>query len=991
MLRSSSLRLLRFALAFLFPLVFIAVSGGPAEAQTDQTGVLQVTVTDSDGGVLPGVTLEAAQADGSNRRRTTSDVTGQAVLPALPPGTYMLEASLEGFSTARREGLPVRVGMVRRVEIALALGAVADVVTVVADRPLIETSTTEISTRVDAEATERLPISRQATDLVKFTPGGSNTALWGGSTSQANSYKLDGVSVNQPGFGGDFLLPNVDWIEELQVRGLGAGAEYGNFQGGLINIVTKSGGNDLKGSLRLNLEDESLNSSNLDTFEAGVEDDQRFEVNANLAGPLKQDRLFYFVSAQRVEGDVKIVDIVNSTADQVAFLNAQQERTETKLLAKLTWQPTETGQVTAVLGYDDVETENRGLDSFTAVEAAVTQESPSSFYNLAWSGSLGSNKVFEVKLSGYDGDDDRLPKNGDTPAVRILGGDRETFENAVFTRLQRPQSTALAASLEGYFQTGSVNHRLKVGGEIDEGSWREQRIRNGGFSWRPELGDGPFDPNDSSTWGFISSDWGSGIDLNADTLNSALYVQDYLDLSKRLRLSAGLRYGLWEGDLTPGFGDGFSRSDSLQAIDDEAIDLRLGAVIDFAEDGRWIGKVHWGRYHQSLFALLFDRTEGGNVFQDEEYWDWVGPGLPDPNRVYTTDERDQFFELFDRVSTGGEVGPVFDYEQPFVDQLVVSLEHAFNNRFKLGFTYVNRENDEIVALIDRNQATNYTEFRNVEVLDFRSGDPVLDASGNPLVLSRVFVGNDDIIRRGWAPGLSDAEVAALTYEEDLVLTNASDARREMDQFQLTLEGRTERYDFTASLVYTDLVGDFFSVSGYSDPSGTGAGFLVRPNESINVFGDLPGVSEWEAKLRLTVDLPWKLRGGLYAEYTSGEAFTPIYEIDNRNHDFVAENGEFFSFRHFTNVNGEDIFLEGRGSRELDASTLVDLHLDRLFRFGDFDLIVGFDIFNLFNDDAVRDLQEVVNEQDAGDPTTLFGAPRRRTAPRATRLYASLKW
>ena len=93
---------------------------------------------------------------------------------------------------------------------------------------------------------------------MKFTPGGSNQQLWGGSTDQANDYQLDGVTVNSPGYGGSYLLPNVDWIEELQVKGLGAGAEYGNFQGGVVNIVTKSGGNETHGGVRFYYEDASL-------------------------------------------------------------------------------------------------------------------------------------------------------------------------------------------------------------------------------------------------------------------------------------------------------------------------------------------------------------------------------------------------------------------------------------------------------------------------------------------------------------------------------------------------------------------------------------------------------------------------------------------------------------------------------------------------------------------------------------------------------------
>ncbi|MEM9557413.1 MAG: carboxypeptidase regulatory-like domain-containing protein [Acidobacteriota bacterium] len=975
-------------LALALGLSVAAVAG----AQTDQTGVLLGVVTDADGAPIDGAVVLLSRPDGAYAQNATSDTDGRYRVGFLTPGDYTVTVQAPGFGDFRAEGVDIDAASRRTLDVTLQSGAdtIADEVTVTAARPLIERSTTEQSTTLDGEITEVLPIARTATDLVKLTPGGSNSALWGGSTSQANSYKLDGVSVSQPGEGGDFLLPNVDWIEEFQVRGLGAGAEYGNFQGGLVNIVTKSGSNQVRGGARLNLEDASLNSSTLDAREAGFEDDSRWEANVNLGGPLITDQLYYFVSYQQVERERRIVDDDASQDGRIVFLDLQEERTESKALAKLTWQPNDRGLLKALVGWDEVETENRGLDSFTAPAAAETQDSPSLVYNLAYTGGVGDQTFFELKLTGYDGDDDRTPKNGDLPSVRILGGDRETFRNAVFTRLDSPSSNGLSASVDRFVETGSISHQLKIGGEYTEGSWNERRIRSGGFTWRPEEDpDVPFIADDPSTWGFISSDWGSGISLDAETVNAALYVQDYVDLGERVRLSAGLRWSQWQGNLTPGFGA--PGAGSFEAVDDSAFDPRLGAVIDVNGDGSWVGKVHWGRYHQSLFALMFDRALGGAVFQDEEYWDWIGPGLPDVDRVYTLAEREQFFELFDIVSTASEVGPVLDYDQPFVDQLVVSLEHAVRPDWKLGLTYVRRENDDILALVDRNRESNYTEFNGVEVIDFRSGDPVLGPDGAPLVLDRVFVGNDDILGLGWAPGLSDADVAALAYDEDFVLTNAEGASRTMDQVQLVLEGRTERLDLQASLVWTDLVGDFFSVSGYDDPDGLGAGSFVEPNLRINDFGRLRGVNEWEAKLRLSADLPWKLRGGLYAFYGSGEPYTPTYSIDNRNHDFVAADGEVFNFRHFSNVNGEEIFLETRGTREVDSYSILDLHLDRLVDLGRTDLVLGFDVFNLFNEDAVRDLKTSVNDQETDDPTTLFEAPRRRLTPRTLRLYASLRW
>ena len=143
--------------------------------------------------------------------------------------------------------------------------------------------------------------------------------------------------------------------------------------------------------------------------------------------------------------------------------------------------------------------------------------------------------------------------------------------------------------------------------------------------------------------------------------------------------------------------------------------------------------------------------------------------------------------------------------------------------WKAGAVYVNRRNKNIIALVDRNLATNYTEFTNIEVFEFPSGDPVLDANRNALVLSRLLVSNDDIMFVGSAPGLTAAQVAALTYDEDLALTVAPDAVRKMDQIQVSVERAFDDWSALGSLVWTDLRGNFFSVNGYDNPIGIGAG------------------------------------------------------------------------------------------------------------------------------------------------------------------------
>ncbi|MCG8455241.1 MAG: TonB-dependent receptor, partial [Holophagales bacterium] len=267
--------LLRIALRTFFVLL-LAASGAIAHAQTAETGAIVGRVLDQDGQAMQDVVVTGARTDGSNMRTEVTDADGRYRLALLPPGTYRVTVQAMDEVTQAAE-VRVSAGQMRELEVTIAITSVTESITVTAEAPLIDATSTEYSTTLSADELQLLPTAREADDLVKFTPGARPDQVWGGSTEQANSYQLDGVGVNHPGFGGDFLLPNVDWIEEIEIKGLGAGAQHGSFQGGLINIVTKSGGNDFAGTVRTNYESESLNSSNLIAAEAGSERDDRWE------------------------------------------------------------------------------------------------------------------------------------------------------------------------------------------------------------------------------------------------------------------------------------------------------------------------------------------------------------------------------------------------------------------------------------------------------------------------------------------------------------------------------------------------------------------------------------------------------------------------------------------------------------------------------------------------------------------------------------------
>jgi hypothetical protein len=357
------------------------------------------------------------------------------------------------------------------------------------------------------------------------------------------------------------------------------------------------------------------------------------------------------------------------------------------------------------------------------------------------------------------------------------------------------------------------------------------------------------------------------------------------------------------------------------------------------------------------------------------------------------------------VPTGQQVGPIVDYSQPYVNQWVVGLERELTPFWKAELVYVNRRNHDILALRDLNLHSNYTLYENVEVWNWRDDIPVWDqhctvelaqqGACQGLILPRMYVSNRDIMDRGSAPGVADPN--ALSFDQDLQLTNVDDAVRQFHQVQFNVQGRMGWLGAWGSLAWTDLTGNFRSVSGYDDPFGTGAGPFVRPNEQINFHGALPGFSDWEGKLSLTANLPLRFRAGTFMTYYSGDRYTPVYRIDSRNHDFYLADGTRLHHTLIGDVDGEWIYLEERGTRTYPAEYVMDLRLDRAFRLaGGADWILGLDVFNLFNTDVVRSHKTSLNGVVAGgdvtlDPTTFFEAVRFRTPPRRLRLAASIRF
>ncbi|MCO4769778.1 MAG: TonB-dependent receptor [Deltaproteobacteria bacterium] len=296
-------------LLFLVALIALLVPG--FAAATEQTGTVQGTVADDEGSPLTGavVTLQSDEMQGVRSFTTKGD--GSFWMPGLPPGLYELRAEFSGLQTYVQTGIRVTIGSEVRVDVVLTTAEVTDVVTVVDDKPTVDTADSGQGAVVTKEYLEALPNRRSYQSAVQFAPGvtgGANPNVKGGSSSE-NVWLLDGANTTDPVTGTFSFNFNLDAIEEIEVITGGFKAENGGTLGSIINVRTESGGNELHGSIRgfysngnwspkrdaiYTPDGRQLEGSEFDR------DSQNFDLNVSVGGAIVQDKLWFFSSLKYI-------------------------------------------------------------------------------------------------------------------------------------------------------------------------------------------------------------------------------------------------------------------------------------------------------------------------------------------------------------------------------------------------------------------------------------------------------------------------------------------------------------------------------------------------------------------------------------------------------------------------------------------------------------------------------------------------------------------
>ena len=292
-------------------LLFV-LAAAPAAAQGLQTGELSGTVSSSDGLMLPGATVTVRGPALQGVRTATTDQNGAYIIRALPPGQYEVTFEMAGLKP-RTDKMIVELGRQGTLNAVLSVAGVTEVLTVTAESTTATLTSPSVGANFDAKEISTLPTGRTPALIAELAPGlTNNTPNTGqvtisGGFAYDNVFMINGVDVNDNLFGTANNVFIEDAIEQTTILTSGISAEYGRFSGGVINMITKSGGNNFSGSFRANFSNDSWTKETPREVSSGTDRQDKLNQNyeATLGGPVVRDRAWFFTAGRWQETDAQ--------------------------------------------------------------------------------------------------------------------------------------------------------------------------------------------------------------------------------------------------------------------------------------------------------------------------------------------------------------------------------------------------------------------------------------------------------------------------------------------------------------------------------------------------------------------------------------------------------------------------------------------------------------------------------------------------------------
>ena len=560
--------------------VLLVVTG--LQAQTT-TGRLIGTIIDDNGVALPGVTVTVSSPAliGGAQVKIT-DGAGEFAFIGLAPGEYNLKADLSGFVGQERGEILVALGGAATITIEMPQGTFGGEIEVVAETPVVDP--TQVNTEINFTDTFMQGSAigsgnrsyQSMLGQAAGVAGGANPQVLG-STLGENAYYVDGANTTDPvtaTFGTNFTF---DSIQEIQFQTSGYEAEYGNATGGIINLVTKSGGNQFSGTADIRYRDDGFQESG-DHFDTSQLDSQRQEVNLTLGGPIMRDKLWFFVAYQYVDSD--FTPIGSPTT---------RTFTGNYPLAKLTWQISPSWRVTGKYTGDPADIDNSNASAFRTPDATRFQTQGADIYSAELNGVLSDSLMWNTVVSAYRSTLDSVPQSGNLEPIG-----RENLSTGLFTVNYQNQQYSnrdrddITSNLTWFVDDLAGSHEFK-GGIVYAGlTFQSANCSTGtagGVQCDADIPGNEFQSvGDDDPWVWWEN-YSTGFEETSGT-NSTLFLQDAWRVMPNLTLKLGVRYDIAKYDTTNG----------TEIADMSKWQPRLGAAWDITGDAKNIVRANWGQF-----------------------------------------------------------------------------------------------------------------------------------------------------------------------------------------------------------------------------------------------------------------------------------------------------------------------------------------------------------------------------------------------------------
>ncbi len=910
-LRRTALRLPVLLLVLAFSL--------PVSAAAQDNGLIRGTVTDDTGAVVPGATatLLSEAIIGGTRSAVTS-ASGVFRFPALPPGDYAVEISLAGFDTVRYESVRVGLNTTATLDTTLSLSTVTEVVQVVGEAPLLDVSSNASVTTFASDLVEELPTERNFYDYIHIAPGmsqmnsggGGDRTIAFGSNQQSNSWNIDGIESSAPETGSSWWDPNVDAIEEVEIIGIGAPAEFGNATGGVFNIVTKKGGDTFSGTGNYFYQANALTwpvvFADADTGEAvsagspnafAFERDNYGDITGTLGGPLVRERVWFMASGQysRDSSWEAGNDPSAATADR-----SENDKVGLKLTARISdrHEIFLNSQLEDWAGIG-------GSSPNVAPSAASVERGQNIAGAFGLTSTLSDNTLFEARYAGWYATDIHDSPTGsfDMPFVNHDAEPTTTYEGGiVFPWDYRTWSNQFNAKVTHYADDFlGAQHEFRFGVQIARGVAETAVAAGPNSAYQYQSGGTIYQViQEPYRYGGISSD-------------NAVFFDDTVTVNDRLTLNLGVRLDLNRGEIPAydllGVPEAGQESEftAINAVPIEGtapgdpdivswnlVSPRIGFTLRPDEAGRSAIK--------GFFGVHYDQNVVGN-------WDAPAPGTT-PFEIYLVNPDGSLGELTYSL-VAGEVTQPDNLLAPRSYHYTVGYEREIGNNMSVGVQYVHKDTDRMVGW-----SILGGQYESVAWADPYNGNPIT-------LLSQV---EQPTLVKGNSPG--DFPGAPESYEQtyDGVLFTFAARNRNLWNVQGSYtwsksEGLIPRPWFQSQ-----------NNPFYGSKTGQ------DPNAYLNAWQRLQGDRPHMFRLQGVVFLPWDFLLAVNANVESGKPFSRQIRAPG---SLITQSPNNF-------------IVEAAGSRDgLRQPTIwmLDVRFGKRWDIGDVQLKLDAYYYNALNSDA----------------------------------------